>query len=157
VVTTLAGSAKGYIDNVGAAALFNTPIGIAVDVTGNVYVADTGNHRIRKVTPGGDVTTVALSVSGFLDGTGTNTRFNTPRGMCLDKAGNLLIADTNNHQIRKLTPAGELSTLVGSSDGYIDDAGRKARFSFPTAVAVDGSGNMYIADLRNFRIRKVQP
>jgi sugar lactone lactonase YvrE len=156
-VTTLAGATPGFNDGTGPAAQFNAPVGIAVDVAGQVYVADAGNHRIRKVSPAGAVTTLAGSVAGFLDGSGADTRLHSPRGVCLGPDGTLFIADTNNHRIRALSPAGVLTTLAGALDGYTDGAGRTARFSFPAGVAVDGSGTLYVADLRNHRIRKIQP
>ncbi len=162
-VTTIAGFARssGNADGTGSAARFNTPIGVAVDSSGNVYVGDRNNHTIRKVTPGGVVTTLAGSAgsSGNADGTGSAARFNSPRGVTVDSSGNVYVADRNNHTIRKVTPGGVVTTLAGSagSSGSADGAGSAARFSFPNGTAVDSSGNVYVADINNYTIRKVTP
>jgi len=159
-VTTLAGSATaGSVDATGTAAQFGFPEGVAVDGAGNVYVADTANHRIRKVTPLGVVTTLVGSSQGFADGTGTNARFSSPKGVAVDGAGNVYVADTNNHRIRKITPAGAVTTLAGNGNfGFVDNAnGSSARFDSPEGVAVDGAGNVYVADTNNNRIRKITP
>ena len=119
VVTTVAGSAgvSGSADGTGAAASFNTPSSVATDSNGNVYVADTFNHTIRKITPAGVVTTLAGSagVSGNADGTGAAARFNNPYSVATDSSGNVYAADANNHTIRKITPAGVVTTLAGSA------------------------------------------
>jgi len=160
VVTTLAGSGSpGFADGTGAAAQFDSPAGVAVDSADNVYVSDLGNHRIRKVTPAGVVTTLAGSgSSGFADGTGTAVQFNGPTGVALDSADNVYVADRDNHRIRKVTPAGVVTTLAGSSlPGPADGTGTDAQFYFPSGVAADSAGNVYVADLANHRIRKVTP
>lgn len=161
VVTTLAGSGTAaYADGAGKSAMFNDPHAVAVDSSGNVFVADTYNNRIRKITPEGVVSTVAGSSAGDADGTGTAARFGYPRGIALDPSGNLIIADSYNNKIRKITPAGVVSTLAGGSAnayGNTDGAGAAARFSFPTSVAVDAAGYIYVADLYNNLIRKVTP
>ena len=160
-VTTLAGSpgVSGTTDGTGSAARFNAPWGVAVDASGNVYVADNGNDTIRKVTPGGMVTTLAGSpgVSGPDDGTGSAARFHTPNGMAADASGNLYVADQD--AIRKVTPGGVVTTLAGSPgvSGTADGTGTAARFNGPTGVAVDGSGNLYVADGGTDTIRKVSP
>jgi hypothetical protein len=157
VVTTLAGSSLGFADGTGTNATFRNPSGVEVDSTGNVYVADTFYSRIRKITPEGVVTTLAGSSSAFADGTGTNARFNGPQGIAVDSAGNLYIADSSNHRIRKITPAGEVTTLAGSSQGFADGTGTNAQFNTPYGVAVDSTGNVYVADSSNHRIRKITP
>ena len=159
VVTTLAGSgAQGSIDGNGTAASFNNPQGLAVDSTGNVYVADTGNHRIRKITPAGLVTTLAGSTSGSIDGTGIAAKFNSPNGLAVDSIGNVYVADTNNSRIRKITPAGVVSILAGSTPGSTDATGTAAKFSYPRSVVVDSStGMLYVADTDNHKIRKITP
>ncbi len=162
-VSTLAGTAgaSGSIDATGAAARFNFPRGVATDNAGNIYVADAGNHTIRKITPAGDVSTLAgtAGVTGSADGTGAAARFNFPFGVAIDSVGNVYVADTNNHTIRKITPAGDVTTLAGSAGirGSTDAAGTAARFSFPLGVATDSAGNVYVADVGNDTIRKITP
>ena len=147
VVTTLAGAGQpGSADGTGSAAQFNSPRGVAVDTNGTVYVADTWNDTIRKVTPAGVVTTLAGSSGqqGSADGTGSAARFYGPSGVALDSAGNLYVADTYNNKLRKVTPAGVVTTLA-------------AGFYFPNGVAVDGLGSIYVADTFNNTVRKVTP
>src|SRR5439155_440578 len=160
-VTTLAGSAgqSGAADGAGSAARFYYPEGVAVDGAGNVYVADWGNYTIRKITSAGAVTTLAGSAgqSGTEDGTGTAARFDYPTGVAVDSAGNVYVADSYNNTIRKITPAGAVTTLTGSAGefGSGDGIGRGARFNDPIGVAVDSAGNVYVADSNNHTIRKV--
>ena len=162
-VTALAGKpgSSGGADGVGAAATFNQPFGVAVDGAGNVFVADTGNHSIRKITPAGVVTTPAGAAgsSGSADGTGTAATFNHPSGVAVDWAGNVFVADTGNHSIRKITPAGAVTTLAGSPSvaGSADGTGTAATFNHPSGVAVDGAGNVFVADTGNHSIRKITP
>jgi sugar lactone lactonase YvrE/fibronectin type 3 domain-containing protein len=156
VVTTLAGSTQGYADGTGTAALFAHPDGVAVDSAGNVYVADSGNHRIRKISPGGVVTTLAGSTQGYADGAGTAARFDWPRYVAVDGAGNVYVTEENSHRIRKISPGGVVTTIAGSgTPGYADGTGTAARFDYPMGVAVDGAGNLYVADGQNHRIRKM--
>ena len=172
VVTTLAGtgSVKGSIDAASfigsadgtvAAARFNSPFGVATDASGNVYVADYANNTIRKITPAGVVTTLAGTVgsSRSADGTGSEARFGDPTGVTTDAGGNLYVADANNHTIRKITPAGVVTTLAGTAgfSGSADGTGAAAMFNFPNAVATDASGNVYVADRSNNTIRKITP
>ena len=156
-VTTFAGSSQGDDDGTGTAAKFNYPYGVAVDSSGHIYVADTGNHRIRKIDPAGVVTTLAGSTLGYADGTGTAARFNYPRGVAVDSSGNVYVADYDNDRIRKIDPTGVVTTFAGSSSGDADGTGTAARFNRPSGVAVDSSGNVYVADLGNNRIRKIDP
>jgi sugar lactone lactonase YvrE len=155
VVTTLAGSTDGYLDGTGTGAQFSYPCGVAVDSAGTVYVGDWNNNRIRKITPAGVVTTLAGSTVGYLDGTGTGARFNNPYGVAVDSAGTVYVADSNNNRIRKITPAGVVTTLAGSTVGYLDGTGTGAQFNNPCGVAVDSAGTVYVGDSNNFRIRKV--
>jgi streptogramin lyase len=162
VVSTFAGSAgTGSADGTGSAARFNLPNGAAVDSAGNVYVADTFNHTIRKITPSGDVSTFAgLAGSyGSENGTGSAARFYFPRGVAVDSADNVYVADTNNHTIRKITPSRVVSTFAGLAGhfGPDDGTGGAARFRFPQGVAVDSGGNVYVADSDNHTIRKITP
>ena len=159
VVTTLAGSTLGSADGTGTAAQFNRPSGIAIDASGNLYVADEFNSRIRKITPAGAVSTLAGSTSGFADGDGTTARFNKPRGITLDDAGNIYVADSGNNCIRKITPTGTVSTLAGGSNGFggfEDGPAEDALFRAPSGIAIDASGNIYVGDAANHRIRKIQ-
>jgi sugar lactone lactonase YvrE len=159
-VSTLAGlGGFGSADGTGSVARFKDPQGVAVDSGGNVYVADSSNHTIRKITPAGIVSTLAGSagVSGSAEGTGSAARFNDPFGVAVDSAGNVYVADTSNYTIRKITPAGVVSTLAGSagSPGSADGTGSAARFDLPEGVAVDSAGNVYVADSNNSTIRKI--
>ncbi len=156
-VSTLAGSGiVGSVDGTGTTAQFNETCGVAVDASGNVYVADRSNHRIRKITPGGEVSTLAGSILGYANGTGTAAKFYNPRGVAVDASGNVYVADYSNHRIRKITPGGEVSTLAGSgTPGFADGTGTAAQFYYPASVVVDPSGNVYVADLANYRIRKI--
>jgi len=135
------------------------PYGIAVDGSGNVYVADTGNHRIRKITPSGAVSTLAgAGTAGFADGTGPVARFSGPRGVAVDGSGNVYVADTGNHRIRKITPSGAVSTLAGAGTaGFADGTGAAAQFSEPSGLTVSRDGVVFVADTANHRIRKVTP
>jgi sugar lactone lactonase YvrE len=141
VVTTLAGAAGTYgsTDGTGAAALFDSPSGVAVDSAGNVYVADF-NHTIRKVTAAGVVTTLAgtAGMSGSNDGSGVEARFFHPTGVAVDSAGNVYVADRDNHTIRKVTAAGTTTTLAGTAETAGIVLGAIPRFAFPAALAVIG-------------------
>ena len=155
-VSTLAGSTYGYTDGTGTSAKFHLPTGVAVDGAGNVYVADYSNHRIRKITTSGVVSTLAGSTNGYTDGTGTSAKFFNPFGVAVDGAGNVYVADLYNHRIRKITASGVVSTLAGSgTSGYTDGTGTSAQFRNPSGVAVDGAGNVYVADRVNHSIRKI--
>ena len=157
-VTTVAGSAWGFVDSQGTSASFKTLYGVAVDASGNIYVADYGNHRIRKITPNGVYTLAGSVVVGNTDGQGGSASFNCPIGVAVDATGNVFVADYGNHRIRKITPNGNVTTVAGSGNaGYADGQGTSASFSSPTGVAVDGSGNVYVGDQGNHRIRKITP
>lgn len=175
-VTTFAGNplgGPGYSDGNGGNAAFAsetsglwTGLGIATDAQGNIYVADPWNHRIRKVSTNGNVTTFAGSGnSGFQDGTGIFTAFSLPTGITVDIAGNVYVADNLNSAIRKITPTGVVTTLAGGRRGYQDGSGTNAMFdleggsilTFVAKLAVDRFGNIYVSDVGNQAIRKVSP
>ncbi len=157
-VSTLAGSTQGDADGSGTNAQFSTPYGVAFDASGNIYIADAGNHKIRKISMDGTVTTIAgTGTAGFSDGNGVNASFNFPFGLAIDSAGNIYVADTVNHKIRKITPDGIVSTLAGSTAGFADGNGSNAQFNTPYDVAVDVSNNIYVADTGNTKIRKITP
>lgn len=158
-VTTFAGSSMtGSADGIGTAASFNSPLAFTVDGFGNLYVADTGNHLIRKISPAGVVTTLAGSTTpGYADGTGAAARFNGPDGIAVDASGNVYVSDHGNHLIRKVSPDGVVSTLAGdTTPGFVDGVGTGARFNGPWNADVDASGNLYVIDANNV-IRKVTP
>ena len=158
-VSLLAGSDAGYADGIGNEAKFEMPGGLVTDEAGNTYVADTLNHRIRMVTPAGLVTTVAGSGSaGFNDATGTAAQFNGPSGVVLDGDGNLFVADSGNHRIRKITPGGVVTTYAGLGvPGFTEGVAGGARFHSPVALAIDAAGALYVADRDNGRIRMITP
>jgi len=161
--TTLAGSASiGSADGTGAAARFSGPSGVAADNQGNVYVTDSGNNTIRKITPAGIVTTIAglAGAKGSADGIGTNASFNLPTGIAVDTNEILYVADEFNDTIRKITPVGTnwmVSTLAGQVGvaNWADGLGTNALFSTPAAIAVDVAGNVYVADTANDVIRQI--
>jgi hypothetical protein len=163
VVTTLAGLAgtSGTNDGTGSAARFKRIFGVAVDTNGIIYVGDTDNNTIRRVTPAGVVTTLAglAGVRGSANGTGSAAQFYEPEGVAVGPDGNLFVADYGNHTIRKVTPAGAVTTLAGlaGSFGSQDGTGSAARFFLPFGVAVDTNGNVYVGDSGNNTIRVVTP
>jgi sugar lactone lactonase YvrE len=160
-VSVLAGSSGvfGSADGSGGSALFSGPQGIAVDVGGNLYVADTGNNTVRKITSGGSVSTLAgyAGFAGNADGTGTNAHFYSPEGVAVDAAGNVYVTDTWNHTLRKITSGGVTTTVAGLAGTYgaSDGTNTLARFNFPTGVALDSSTNIYVTDFNNNTVRKV--
>jgi sugar lactone lactonase YvrE len=162
-VVTIAGVAWRYgtNDGPGNVAQFANPSDVAVDSATNVYVADSSNNTIRKVSPGGVVTTLAGlgGSSGSTDGTGSAARFNDPEGVAVDSATNVYVADMGNQTIRKVTPGGVVTTLAGRAwtSGSADGTNNTASFYNPSGMAVDSSGNLYVAETGNWTIRKVTP
>ena len=162
MVTTLAGLAgnQGAANGTGTAARFLFPFDVTVDTAGNVFVADTYNDTIRKVTSSGVVTTLAGQPGngGFADGTGSNAKFANPRGVSVDTAGNVFVVDSGNTRIRKVTSAGVVTTVAGSGgSGSNNGLGSDARFNFPHGITVDTAGNVFVADTYNFIIRNTVP
>jgi sugar lactone lactonase YvrE len=158
-VSTFAVGSGPIVDGPGAVARFDRPSAVAVEATGAILVADSGNDAIRRISPGGNVTTVAGGAGGGqADGPAALARFDTPSGIAVDSGGNAYVADTGNNAIRKITPAGVVSTLAGGAGpGFVDGAGAAARFDAPSDVAVDGDGNVYVADSGNASIRRITP
>ncbi len=162
-IITLAGQmgTGGYAGGIGSQAQFRLPNNVAVDAAGTVYVADTANDIIRKITPDGTVSTLAgvAGSHGSADGIGGNARFWAPFGIAVDAAGNVYVADTANNTIRKISPDGVVSTLAGLAGrpGGNDGLGAAARFRNPWGVAVDRSGNVFVADMSNNTIREIKP
>lgn len=155
LVTTFAGGTAGTADGNGTAAQFDEPYGICSDAQGNIYVADNVNHRIRKITPAGVVSTIAGSTAGMQNGNAATAKFNQPDGICVDAQGNIYVSDYYNHCIRMITPAGVVSTLAGGIPGYQDGNASEARFDRPGSICLDTQGNLYVADRYNHRIRKI--
>jgi sugar lactone lactonase YvrE len=159
-VTNLAGSGQmGFANGPSSVASFTYPVGVAVDATGNVYVADQGNNVIRLISAAGMVSTFAGSGSaGFSNGSGTSASFNGPYAIAVDNQGNVYVTDVQNFAIRKISPSGAVSTLAGSgSRGFSNGTGASASFNAPYSIAVDNQGNVYVGDLGNFAIRKISP
>jgi len=158
-VSTFAGDGiAGFLDGQGTAAKFSKLGQIAIDANGTIYVADTGNHKIRKITPSGVVSTLAGSTEGNVDGQGVNAKFNFPYGIVVDNQNNVYVADSENHKIRKITPNGVVSTVAGNgSDGFAEGQGVNARFDTPYGLAIDSQNNLYVTDSYNNRIRKITP
>lgn len=163
LVSTFAGQAgtTGNSDGAGTQAKFDTPSGIAIDIAGNLFVSDTGNHTIRVITTAGVVTTLAgmAGQSGFTNGIGINARFNSPLGMAVATNGTIYVADCGNHVIRAISPGGGVTTLAGSPEtwGSVDGAGGSARFNGPVGLALDNQGNLFVSDSNNHVIRRIAP
>lgn len=169
VVTSFAGASgkRGAIDGAGETARFDNPIGLAIDKNDNLYVGDPGNYLIRKITPAGMVSTLAggaLNESGdirVVNGVGTNARFAFPYALVVDSVGNVFVADYAANNVRKITPAGMVSTFAGSNDqfqrGSTDGTGVNARFRSPRGITIDSNDNIYVADTGNATIRKITP
>ncbi|MDB6028482.1 MAG: repeat containing protein [Verrucomicrobiales bacterium] len=168
-VSTIAGIGPqgngGYADGIGTNALFGFPWDIVIDSTGNLFVTDTFNTCIRKITPvvsagstNWTVTTFAGNNLVFLgqhvDGMGTNAYFTFVHGIAIDAADNLFVTEANSDNIRRVTPAGEVTTLAGGTSGYADGTGNEARFYSVVGLAIDELGNLYVADAGNHVIRK---
>ena len=162
-LSILAGTGTSGTPTAGTAtsSRLNEPMGVAVDSSGNVYIADRANHRVEKVTSGGTLSVFAGTSSGGAPtaGAATSSRLNNPSGVAVDSSGNVYIADTYNHRVEKVTPEGVLSIIAGTGTSGAPTAGTatSSRLNQPMGVAVDSSGNVYIADSANHRIEKVTP
>ncbi len=149
------GDADGPVNE----AQFRFPIGIAVGRDGTIYVADSGNHKVRKITPGGAVVTVAgTGQAGFKDGAAAEAQFAGLNELALDDAGNIYVTEVVNSRVRKISPEGVVTTVAGSGEhGFADGDPAKAKFSSPSGIAIDAAGNIYVAEIGNQRIRKIVP
>ena len=149
----------GTVTTYGIGATLTRPQGIAVGALGVVYVADTSNHTIREIDPATQAVTTLAGASGeasFLDGTGPAARFNAPAGLSVDDAGNVIIADTYNHRIRQVTPAGVVTTIAGEGTAFRNDGPvATARFNYPEGVVANSCGDIYVSDSVNNSIRKI--
>lgn len=150
----------GIADGTGAAAQFNGPADVVLDAAGNAYIADQQNHTIRKVTPQGVVTTLAgtPTLSGAVNGPAAQASFSSPSGIALNAEGDVFVADTNNHVIRRISTAGVVTTVAGAAgeSGAVDGPAASARFTHPHDLAFDPQGNLYIAD-RSGAVRRMAP
>ena len=157
VVSTFAGSGtEGTANGTGTGAQFSYTEGVAVDTSGTVYVADSSNNLIRKITSAGVVTTLAGSTQGSADGTGAGAQFYEPSDIVVDASGNLYVTDAENHRIRKVTQAGVVTTFAGSGAiGSADGTGTSAQFVYPESIAIDSTGNLFVADMFGNTIRKI--
>lgn len=155
---TLAGTAPGAVDATGPAARFNGPAAVALDAAGNLYVADSHNHTIRRVTPQGDVTTLAglAGAAGSRDGVGAEARFTGPRGITVDHQGTVYVTDGQT-TVRKISPDRRVTTLAGTfgETGSADGTGSEARFGHLEGIAVDEAGHLYVADAWNQTVRRI--
>ena len=162
LVSTLCGQGtRGFADGTAFQAMFASPTGVAVNSAGDLFIADTNNHRIRRVSPKGEVSTFAGAGSGkFLDGPAAKACFREPSSVAIDSKGNVLVADNANHRVRIIDAAGQtVRTLAGSSRGdFADGKGEDASFYFPSAIAIDrNTDTIYVADSWNCRIRRITP
>jgi sugar lactone lactonase YvrE len=151
--------AEGRRDGDAFEALFSDPFGVAVGPDGTVYVADAGEaNAIRRITPEGNVSTIAGGTEGFADGVGATARFNTPSGLVVDAGGIVYIADTANHAIRRVDPTGRVTTVAGNGvAGWQDGPGGTARFNGPIGIALDARGRLLVSDTYNDRVRVISP
>ena len=162
-VVTLTGTPgnAGSTNGTASAARFNAPLGLALAPNGDLLVADSGNHAIRRVTPAGVVSTFAggLEQWGAADGKGEQARFYGPVGLTFDKGGNLFVADSFNHAIRRVAPDGTVSTFAGKlgEDGFADGSATEARFGTPAELAFDASGNLFVTDGFYNTLRRIKP
>ena len=163
-ITTVAGNGNsGYSGDGGQAtnAQLNTPTAVALDGAGNLYIGDTGNNVVRLVTPSGTITTIAGNGSAGYSGDGgpaLNAQMNAPQGVAADAAGNIYVADTGNNVVRRVSKAGAIAAFAGNGTAGSNGDGSAAtgaQLSAPMGLAVDASGNLYIADSQNAKVRKV--
>lgn len=156
IVSTFAGSSLGYLDGNGTTAQFRTPIDIVIDTSDNLYVSDSANNRIRKINPSGLVTTLAGNgAAGSADGLGALAQLRDPRGLTIDSSANLYLADYGNHRIRKIDSTGNVSTIAGTTSGFVNGPSSVAKFSNPYDLVLNSTGDIIVADYANSAIRKI--
>jgi sugar lactone lactonase YvrE len=158
VVSTLAGTGTaGWADGPTASAQFNNPTGVAVDATDKIYVADRSNHRIRVIESGVVKTLAGTGTAGFANGLAATAQFDSPTGIAVDAIGRVYVADYGNHRIRVIE-SGQVKTLAGNgAAAFADGPVATASFHWPTGVAVDSGGYVYVADYKNHRVRVIGP
>src|SRR5687768_13002219 len=157
-VSTKAGNGvMGFADGPAMSAQFFKPMDIVVDGQGNLIIADIGNHRIRKITPAGIVSTIAGDgTQGYADGNAADAKFDQPDAVCIDPQGNIYVSDMGNARIRKISSTGVVSTIAGNGNrGMVNGNALSAEFDLPFDIVIDGQGNLYVADLFNSVIRKI--
>ena len=157
-VTTYAGTgSSGFVNGDTSVASFNRPFGICIDPSGNVYLADAYNHCIRKIGTDGQVSVYAgTGTSGYLDGPAAEAKFNQPINICFDEEGNMYVSDFINQRIRKISADMQVSTIAGTGDdGHQNGPAAEAQFNYPRGICIDDTGNIYIGDSWNHRIRKI--
>ncbi len=158
---TFVGSKPGFLDGVGKAAQVHSPEGIAIDAQGNLYVTEYRTSIVRKITPSGNVTLLAGQPmkTGFANGPGAAALFDRPHGVAVDGQGNVYVCDMKSHLVRRISPAGEVSTYAGKhgTSGTADGVGTEAEFNMPEGIVVDSQGNVFVTDTYNFTIRKIDP
>jgi sugar lactone lactonase YvrE len=158
IMTTFAGNGNaGSVD--GSGATMNFPTGIAIDTSDHIYVSQTGSHLIRRITPAGHVSTfVGSGTAGSTDGTGTSASFSGPAGMAFDSSGNLFVCEEQGRRIRRVTPAGVVTTFAGNGlSTSIDGTGTSASFTAPTFIAIDNNNNLYVTEPSSNLLRKITP
>ncbi|WP_040280310.1 IPT/TIG domain-containing protein [Psychroserpens damuponensis] len=146
IVSTFAGSIEGFANGIGTIAKFKSPNGITIDADDNLYITDTGNHKIRKISPTGHVTTIAGSSIGDFDDIGENAKFKSPKGIAIDAEGNLYITDSGNHKIKRITPDNIVETIAGSEVGHLDGNGLNTKFTLPGQITLGSDNALYVVD-----------
>lgn len=158
-ITYAGNGTEGYTDGAAASAQFSGPTGLAIDLSGNLYVADLNNNVIRKITLSGEVSTLAGNgTKGYKDGADSSAEFDEPTGLAVDDSGNVYVCDRSNNVIRKINTDGVVSTFAGNGiQGYKDGGALSSEFNYPSQITMDASGNFYITDQQNNLIRKITP
>lgn len=153
------GSGSGIVNGIGSSAQFKNPYSVTLDANGNLYTSDENDPRIRKISPAREVSVYAgIETPGFLDGNANEARFNSGNSIVADAQGNVYVSDAFNHRIRKVSAAGQVTTIAGTGvAGFNNGNAATAQFNFPGGITIDRQGNLYVVDRGNFRIRKITP